>query len=72
MRSLAKGSGKILWGGVPGALFSPPWTEEQLHDHLASVLAAWRGRPFVVGVADQVPPDGRIDFCRRIGEWLAA
>jgi hypothetical protein len=60
----------ILWGGVPGAMFAPPYTPEQMAGQVRDVLDAWGGRPFVLGVADQVPPDGRIEFCRDIAEML--
>ena len=61
----------ILWGGVPGAMFAPPYTWQDMEAHVRTLLQCWQGRPFVVGVADQVPPDGDIDFCRRIAEMLA-
>ena len=61
----------ILWGGVPGAMFAPPYTWPDMEAHVRAVLAAWRGRPFVLGVADQVPPDGDITFCSRIAELVA-
>ena len=60
----------ILWGGIPGILFAPPFTWEDMSAHLRRLLNDWRGRPFVLGVADQVPPNGNIDFCRRIAEML--
>jgi len=70
MNGLADGDRVILWGGVPGAMFAPPYTWEDMERHVKSVLAGWRDRPFVLGVADQVPPDGNIDFCRRIAGML--
>ena len=60
----------ILWGGVPGALFAPPHTWDTMQKHLGNLLACWGDRPFVLGVADQVPPDGDIEFCRRIAELV--
>jgi len=60
----------ILWGGVPGAMFAPPYTWPEMRRHLDRLRQAWRGRRFVLGVADQVPPDGQIDFCRRISDWV--
>lgn len=60
----------ILWGGVPGAMFAPPYTWEDMEAHVRHVLDTWRGRPFVLGVADQVPPDGNIEFCRRIADLV--
>ena len=65
------GSGAtILWGGVPGIMFAPPYTWPDMEAHIRRLVEAWGGRPFVVGVADQVPPDGDIRFCRRIGDML--
>jgi hypothetical protein len=61
----------ILWGGVPGALFSPPTDWNQMRQHVESLLADWSGRPFVVGVADQVPPDGNVNFCQQIAGLAA-
>ena len=66
MDRLAGRSDLILWGGVPGALFPAPTDWNQMRQHVESLLADWSGRPFVMGVADQVPPDGEINFCRQI------
>jgi hypothetical protein len=60
----------ILWGGVPGVLFAPPFTWEDMQSHVRRVLNAWGRRPFVLGIADQIPPDGNIDFCRRIADMV--
>lgn len=67
---LAQGSPLILWGGVPGILFAPPYTWEDMQAHLLRLLACWQDRPFILGVADQIPPDGDIRFCRRIADLL--
>ncbi len=34
--------------------------------HVERALNLWQGQPFVLGVADQVPPDGDIGLVRRI------
>jgi hypothetical protein len=68
MRPLADSDAVILWGGVPGALFAPPYTWRDMEQHVFRVLEAWSGTPFVLGVADQVPPDGDIAFCSGISE----
>ena len=70
MRELAGDSGVILWGGVPGVMFAPPYTWRDMRAHIECLLESWGGRPFIVGVADQVPPDGDITFCRRIADML--
>lgn len=69
MRALA-GPKTVLWGGLPGAMFAPPWNWEQFHHHLLEVLAAWRGSPFILGIGDQLPPDGEIEFVRRSAQLL--
>ncbi len=59
----------ILWGGLPGALLTPSATEEEFTDHVVETLALLRREPrFVLGVADQVPPDGLPDRVRRVRE----
>jgi hypothetical protein len=70
MRAVAANDRVILWGGVPGAMFAPPYTWDDMEQHVRALLDRWRGTPFVLGVADQVPPDGDIQFCTRIAELL--
>ena len=69
---LAGNSPVILWGGVPGVLFAPPFTWADMRSHVLRVLASWGSRPFVLGIADQVPPNGDIGFCRKIAELAEA
>ncbi|HEY3415282.1 MAG TPA: hypothetical protein VGM23_00230 [Armatimonadota bacterium] len=71
MRQVAGNDTLILWGGVPGAMFAPPYTWADMERHIAELLAYWGGTPFIIGVADQVPPDGDITFCQRIAEMVA-
>ncbi|NLG52040.1 MAG: hypothetical protein GX552_18180 [Chloroflexi bacterium] len=70
MRAVAGSDTLILWGGVPGVMFAPPYTWADMEAHLERVFDAWEGTPFILGVADQVPPDGDIAFCRRIAEFI--
>lgn len=70
MREAACSDNVILWGGVPGILFAPPYTWEDMKNHLEKTLETWRGTRFVLGVADQIPPDGDIRFCSRIAERI--
>jgi len=51
-------------------MFSPPWEWDDLRADLQRGLAAWRGTPFILGIADQLPPDGNIDFVPRIARYL--
>jgi hypothetical protein len=70
IRQLADPHPVILWGGVPGIMFAPPYTWEQMESHVRRLIACWRDRPFILGVADQVPPDGDVGFCRRIADLI--
>ena len=53
----------IIWECLPGALFSPVYPEDYFKKYLKKVLKTFPvGSKFVLGVADQVPPDA--DFSR--------
>lgn len=55
---LAGNSKTILWGGIPGVYFTPLVSDGEFDRHLKEVLAVMRTEPrYVLGVADQVPPD---------------
>jgi hypothetical protein len=70
IRDLANSDTLILWGGVPGIMFAPPYTWPQMESHVRRLIECWGDRPFILGVADQVPPDGDIDFCRKIAQVI--
>lgn len=72
MRALAGSDRTILWGGVPGVMFAPPYKVDDMCRHVERVLELWKGEPFVLGVADQVPPDGDIGFVKRIAEMVGS
>ncbi|MGB9759975.1 MAG: uroporphyrinogen decarboxylase family protein, partial [Thermoproteota archaeon] len=55
------GDNIILWGGLPGIFFSSAYKPDLLMNLLKEILALCeKDRKFVIGVADQVPPDGDI------------
>ena len=57
----------IIWGGLPGIVFTPNQTEESFVEHVKDVLSVMRHSPrFVLGVADQVPPDCLIERVRMV------
>jgi hypothetical protein len=72
IRALAGQDRVILWGGVPGAMFVPPFTWDDVRRHVQSLLSAWAGTPFILGVGDQVPPDGNLEFVRMIADIIRA
>ena len=72
LRGLCGNERTVLWGGIPGAMFAPPWNAETMRAHTLRLLDALadEGR-LVVGSADQVPPDGDIELCRVVAETVA-
>ena len=58
LRALA-GPRPILWGGVPGTYFTPLVSDAEFDRHVRETLEVMvADRHMVLGVADQVPPDG--------------
>ena len=63
------GPNVVLFGGVPGAMFAPPFVADDIRRHVEAVIEAhWGHGRFILGVADQVPPDGDIELVRLIGQ----
>ncbi len=63
----------IIWGGIPGALFSPLYSEEVFENHLKELLSTFPvGTKFVLGVADQVPPDGLTSRIIKVRQMVEA
>ncbi len=73
LRAVMDNSRTIIWGGIPGAMFAPPWTGEDIRRHTEHLLEelAGDGR-LIVGSADQVPPNGRLEYCREIADIIDA
>lgn len=52
----------IIWGGMPGIIFTPNFPEADFIEHTKHVLQVMKRKPaYVLGVADQVPPDGILE-----------
>lgn len=67
----AAGDDIIIWGVLPGALFSTQYSDEEFEGHLKKVLHVFRDDDkFVLGVADQVPADGLISRVKKVREIL--
>ncbi len=72
LRGLCGERDTIIWGGIPGAMFSPPWGAEEVREQTEALLdELWADNRLVAGSADQVPPDGDIDLCRVVAETIA-
>ena len=54
--------GSILWGGLPGIVFTPSYSQEDFERHTIAMIELMKRQPnCVLGVADQVPPDGLLE-----------
>jgi len=61
----------ILWGGIPGGYFTDIVSDAEFDRHVKNVLEVMRFEPrYVLGVADQVPPDGLERRLRRVGQLV--
>ncbi len=61
----------IFWGGIPGVYFTPNTSEEEFERHVKHVISIMVKEPrYVLGVADQVPPDGLESRVRRVAELV--
>jgi hypothetical protein len=64
-------SNTILWGGIPGVYFTALVSDEEFDRHVKHVLSVMRREPrYVLGVADQVPPDGLTRRIKRVHELV--
>lgn len=67
LRALA-GDDIILLGGLPGAMFAPPFTARDIEDHVMEIIHQYKDSgTFMFGVADQVPPDGDLELVKLVG-----
>ena len=58
-------------GGIPGACFSDQVSDAEFDEFVIRVLSVMRHEPrYVLGVADQVPPDGSERRIARVGELV--
>jgi hypothetical protein len=70
LRRLA-GDRIVLWGGLPGVLFSKAYSCDILMQVLEDIIDCYLyDSKFIVGVADQVPPDGEIERVKMISDVL--
>jgi len=61
----------ILWGGLPGVYFTALIPEAEFERHVREVLEVMTMEPrYVLGVADQVPPDALEHRVRRVAELV--
>lgn len=69
--SLANNDKTILWGGMPGVYFTDLVSDGEFERHTREVLEVMRSAPrYVLGVADQVPPDVNPKRVRQVAELV--
>ncbi len=70
LRDLA-GPDLILFGGLPGAMFAPPFGRAQIRRQVELIVEHhWEDGKFILGSADQVPPNGDIGLVKFVGELV--
>ncbi len=70
LRALA-GDRILLLGGLPGAIFAPPFTARDIERQVMEIIRCHKeSGTFMFGVADQVPPNGDLDLVRLVGELV--
>jgi len=64
-------SKSIIWGGIPGVYFTDCVSDEEFERHVKYVLSIMVKEPrYVLGVADQVPPNGLESRVRRVAKLV--
>ena len=63
--------GTIIWGGLPGVMFSDLVSDAEFDAFVIRVLGVFKTTPrYVLGVADQVPPYARWERIARVRELV--
>lgn len=70
LRKLA-GAEVILIGGLPGAMFAPPFTAKEIERQVREIIRHHKAtNKFIFGVADQVPPNGDLALVRLVTDLI--
>lgn len=70
LRTLA-GDEVILIGGLPGAMFAPPFTAADIERQVKVIIKHHKDtNKFIFGVADQVPPNGDLELVKLVSELI--
>jgi hypothetical protein len=70
LRELA-GPDIIILGGLPGAMFAPPFKAADMEKHVREIIRCHKDSgKFMLGVADQVPPNGDLALVKLIHELV--
>jgi hypothetical protein len=70
LRALA-GDEVILIGGLPGAMFAPPFTAADIEKQVKEIIKYHKdSNRFIFGVADQVPPNGDLELVKLVSRLI--
>lgn len=62
----------LILGGLPGAMFAPPFKARDMEQHVMEIFRLHKeGGKFMLGVADQVPPNGDLELVRLVSRLVA-
>lgn len=61
----------LILGGIPGAMFAPPFTASDMEKHVKEIIRLHKDSgKFMLGVADQVPPNGDVKLVKLVSELV--
>lgn len=61
----------IIWGGVPSVILEDTYSDEAFESYMKNVFRTIApGDAFILGVADNIMPDARLDRLERIAEMV--
>lgn len=67
----AWGNDVIIWGGVPSVILEDIYSEDEFEDYMTKLFQAIApGDSFILGVADNVMPDSKLDRIIKIGRMV--
>jgi hypothetical protein len=62
----------ILWGGLPGVMFTHQFTLQDIYRQVRRlVLELKKDGPVIAGSADQIPPDGDLEYVKYVADLLS-
>ena len=65
------GDDVILIGGLPGAMFAPPFTATDIEKQVKEIIKHHKdSNKFIFGVADQVPPNGDLALVKLVSDLI--
>ncbi len=60
-----------IWGGIPGILFEPQYTDEEFEQYVLNLFREVApGYNFIVGLGDNLPVNGKIERVGKVAELI--